>query len=151
MSENDIAIDRVILRASADYLLRISGELATLFGGDLTLGMVFLSVLQASIGHIPYGRSSEFFDDDGVVPTNLRRSVSTLAIANSLNMPRETVRRHINKLVEAGFLERDPRRRIMVVDTALRRPDVTKAVRANRAHLENFLRLLRRNQLMNLD
>lgn len=151
MSDDDIAIDRVILRASADYLLRVSGELATLFGGDLTLGMVFLAILQASIGHIPFTRVSESSDPDGVVPTNLRRSVSTLAVANSLSMPRETVRRHVNKLVEAGYCERDERRRIMVVDVALRRPEVTKAVRANRTHLENFMRLLRRNQLMNLD
>lgn len=151
VSDDDMTADRVILRASADYLLRIVTELAELFAGDLILGIVFLALVQASISHIPRVRTSPIFDPDGVVPTSARRVVSTLAISNSLGMPRETVRRHINRLVEAGYCTRDERRRISVLDSALRRPEIVKAIRANRLHLESLTRLLSRNGLLRAD
>ena len=151
MSENDVTADRMILRLSADYFLRIVTELAQLFAGDLIRGVVFLALVQASISHVPKVGSSPMIDPDGVVPTSERRVVSTLAISNSLGMPRETVRRHINKLVESGYCARDERRRISVLDSALRRPEIVKAIRANRLHVESLTRLLSRNGLLRTD
>lgn len=139
--------ERHISRVSADYMLRTIAELAGLFDGDILIGVIFLAIFRASVEHPGSGLRKPGAFDGGVVPDSARRPITTLALANSLNMPRETVRRYVNRLIELGFCARDAERRLMVTEAVARRPEVVGLIRANRRHLERVLSALRRESL----
>ena len=138
----------MLARASADYLLRALEELGALFEGDLVTGVVFLALARASIpvrtGELRAGAVSE----DGVVPDRVRRPMTTLAIANSLKMPRETVRRHMNRLVALGYCERVGGRKVMVTAQVMRRPEIEAMLAANQRHLMTALAPMKRAGLL---
>lgn len=146
--EGELALDRHISRLSADYLLRAIAELAGVFDGDILLGVIFLALSRSSIEYQGPGLRNPNAQADGLVPDTARRPISTLALANSMGMPRETVRRHVNRLVELGYCERDADRRLMVTEAVMRRPEMVGMIRANRRHLERVLSPLRREDVI---
>ena len=146
--EEASAQERQISRLSADYVLRTIAELAGLFDGDILMGVIFLAMFRASVENAGPGLRNPRAFDDGVVPDSARRPITTLALANSLNMPRETVRRYVNRLIDLGFCARDAERRLMVTEAMARRPEVVGLIRANRRHLDRVLSTLRREDLI---
>jgi hypothetical protein len=142
------AQQRQIGRLSADYVLRAIAELASMFDGDILMGVIFLALFRASVEHPGPGLRNPRAFDDGVVPDHARRPITTLALANSLNMPRETVRRYVNRLVDLGFCARDSERRLIVTEAMARRPEIAALFRANRQHLERVLSALRREDML---
>ena len=97
----------MLARISTEFVLRrVNRARTSVFGGDLIMTLVFAAVTQANVSHI---------DDDQVLasrwgtlaappPDDLRRPVSGYAVALALGLPRETIRRKINTLVEQGLL-----------------------------------------------
>ncbi|MCI3135392.1 hypothetical protein [Phenylobacterium aquaticum] len=133
---------------SADYVLRAIAELASMFDGDILMGVIFLALFRASVEHVGPSLRNIVAGEDGVVPDHARRPITTLALANSLNMPRETVRRYVNRLVELGFCARDSERRLIVTEAMARRPEIGALFSANRRHLERVLSALRREDML---
>jgi len=129
---------RLLSRMTADFLLRTVAELTPLFGGDVSLMLVFMTVAMSTIADPVSAGQAWTFQGDGVVPDNLRRPVSTMAVANALNMPRETVRRYIKRLVEMGYCAVGEDRRVIMTAEILRRPEVAQVVARNR---QNLMRL----------
>lgn len=79
-------------------------------GDDLVTTLVFIAVTQANVGHVDedpalFGLWGQLEEP---VPDELRRPVSGYATALALGLPRETVRRKINALVERGLLVNAP-------------------------------------------
>ncbi len=142
------AVDRDIGRLSADYLLRAIAELAKVFEGDILLGVIFLTLARVSVEYQGPDLRNPQADAEGVVSDAGRRPITTLALANSLNMPRETIRRYVNRLVELGYCQRDSERRLMVTEAVMRRPEMAQMIRANRRHLERVIAPLRRANLI---
>lgn len=139
-----LAVPRVLGRAAADYLLRALAEVSALFSGDLNTGVIFLAIARASVPVRPGELRNPHVGEDGVVPDHARRPITTLAVANSLRMPRETVRRHINRLIELGYCERTTGRRIVVTANIMRRPEIEALLAANHQHLVTVLAPMRR-------
>jgi predicted ArsR family transcriptional regulator len=98
----------VLARISTEFVLRrVNRVRLSVFGGDLITTLVFAAVTQANVGHV---------DDDDLLaarwgtlrappPNELRRPISGYAVALALGLPRETIRRKINALTEAGLLQ----------------------------------------------
>ena len=76
-------LQRLIFRCASDYLLDEMGLLTGRHGGDFIQAVTFLALVQASA-------------DPG-------RGISIRALARSLNLPFETVRRKVRELEDAGL------------------------------------------------
>jgi len=104
-----------------DSMLRLL-RLATDAGdGDLEAYMVYLAVVSAGVGRLvrdPVMRKR--YADQTPVPDDLRPTISRRAIAESVGLPRETVRRKIAALIEAGHLAAR-RGGVVIVGPALER------------------------------
>ena len=86
--------------------LRAAQTVLSLDAIDVIIGY---AVLQAGLDHLdqPGGDGHLFADMESPAPDHVRRSISNSALARSLGLPRETVRRRGDRLVERGILARD--------------------------------------------
>ena len=144
----DVRGARLVSRLAVDFLLRSMSDVAALFDGDFARAMIFLTVAQASVVGDRKASHSVAQFSDGVMPDTLRRPVSTMAVANALGMPRETVRRHVNQLVADGFCVRLPDRRILVTEEIIRREDVTQTTQRNILHFRRMVDIMKRENIL---
>jgi len=93
----------VIAVASTRQLLGGIRLLGDLWNGDVLRALVFTAIWTANVKHVV---NTTQVRSQTVLPDELRRPVSVLAIANSLRLPYETVRRHANALEKAGVCRR---------------------------------------------
>lgn len=140
--------DLFLARIGSSYMLRMLAVLSELFDGEVMLGIVFLAVSQAATGHLSLHRELNDFGGDGIVPDELRRPVAVLAIAHSLNIPRETARRHVARLIERGYCAPAPGRRVVIPGDVYRRPEIRAAIEANRRNLQVVFAAARRVDLL---
>lgn len=107
----------VIAVAAINLLLEAMKVLRGFFDGDLVKGLVFTGIRAANVQHItntaPVAHRS-------IVPDVERLPVTALAIADSMRLPYETVRRHTDALVKEGKLVRFGRQGVKVPETAFR-------------------------------
>jgi hypothetical protein len=98
---------RVASRLASDYLLRWLQALSEIADGDLLAGILTIAIIQANVGHLDRGGPGQDYESlDSIPPDSLRRPVSVLALAQGLNLPYETTRRQVAKLVAAGVCVR---------------------------------------------
>jgi hypothetical protein len=104
----DAAVARVTERLCILYFLRVAKILAKQFDGDLARATIGYEIMAANIGYIDRdpNLAGQFSTLDSAPPDDVRRPTSILAVASALEMPYETVRRHVNDLVETGRIER---------------------------------------------
>jgi predicted ArsR family transcriptional regulator len=95
------------------YMLRVSEVLIAEFG-DPFVGFVLLNIVRANIRHLP-------LEDYGFTSGGLaaRRPARPSPLSKVLDVPPETLRRHIRKLERAGYLVR-ARGGMMLDDEAFR-------------------------------
>lgn len=113
-------------------------------GGDFVRAIIVMTIMQANLQHL--GRDPAA-NDGGSPPDDKLRPISALAIANSLGVPRETVRRHIHRLVEAGACRRVTGGYI-VPEAVLKRPEQQAQLAETYQHLRTFLAALRRAEIL---
>lgn len=80
-----------------------------LHDGDLVRGLVYGTIVSANLAHVSNAvLEAELAGGAGQAPDDARRRrpVSAHAIAQSLNLPYETVRTRVVKLIELGLCER---------------------------------------------
>lgn len=147
MIEPDLNIERFVLRLGMDYFLRLATGFARLFDGDVTTALVFLAVSQASVKHLNAPTTINQAAENGLFPDHMRRSISVLAVAESLGSPYETVRRHVNRLVEKGYCVRTSGRGVMVPASAFRRPEFAEVIELNMGGLRQLTAGLERSGL----
>jgi hypothetical protein len=135
---------RLLNRLTIDFLLRAAADAAALFDGDFVMALVFLTLVKGTLADPVAASQNQPFEGDGLVPDALRRPVSTFAVANALGMPRETVRRYINRLVEKGYCQRQPDRRLLVTAEMFRRPEIGDVVVKNHRNLARLISQIRR-------
>ena len=98
---------RLVVRLSTDYVLRLA-EPISLHIGSLVTGLVLMDMIHANTEDL---EDTEGGDDEGgwspagFVPDDLRRGVRPSALSERLGIPNETVRRHIQRLLDDDLCE----------------------------------------------
>ncbi len=85
-------------------------------GRDFLKGMVYSAIWTANVKHVTNSASAI----RKVLPDDVRKPVSVMAVANSLRLPYETARRYAMALVEEGICVRAGRQGLVVTETAHR-------------------------------
>ncbi len=91
-----------------ESLLRLASLASDIYGPDLERCVVYMAVISAAVGH--FQRNPDLrgrYSDVSPLPTEHVLGISRRAIADSVGLPRETVRRKITALIEAGFIVED--------------------------------------------
>lgn len=85
-----------------EALLRLCRLITDHFDCDIECFVCYLAVVSANLGRMM--RSQDLVSDDAPPPDEDRLPVSRRAIAASVGLPRETVRRKVIELIEKGHL-----------------------------------------------
>jgi DNA-binding Lrp family transcriptional regulator len=103
-------------------LVEISRE-----GGDVLSPLLLAAVIEANVANINHDPALQvtYLDLDTPPPDQLRRPVSMNALAASLGLPFETVRRRLRQLQQAGRCETGPRG-VVVPSAALSTPEYVR-------------------------
>lgn len=86
-------------------MLRLCRLASDIYGSDIERFVVYMAVISAGISHIqrdPALRAR--YANDAPLPNELRFGISRRAIAESVGLPRETVRRKIASLITSGHV-----------------------------------------------
>lgn len=107
---DDGANVRKIARLTAEYMISMVGLLTQSSGMDPTDILILNAVSAANVAHLldDPERVDVYWSKGETIPFEVRRPITSLAISESLGLPRETCRRRIKGLVEKGLLERRP-------------------------------------------
>ncbi len=97
------SIARAVVRLNASYTHDAVEAIRGAHDDDPVEAVIFTAVATENTRHLA---PAAFDAVDAVVPDALRRPVSALATANSLNVPYETLRRMFARMVRAGRLAR---------------------------------------------
>ncbi len=87
-----------------EALLRLFRTITDHFDCDIECFICYLAVISANLGRIVRDPESLRLLEDRPPPDEYRLPVSRRAIASSVGLPRETVRRKVMELVEKGHL-----------------------------------------------
>ncbi len=92
-----------------ESMLRLMRMAVDLVDDDLECVVVYLAVVAASVSHIQRDPAAlALYAGDAPLPDNLRLGTTRRAIAESVGLPRETVRRKLVYLLARGHIvERD--------------------------------------------
>lgn len=138
----DAALAPIVTRFSFGYVLRAFQLLIDAFG-DIRTGLLVLAINTANVAalvHTDEGRSTA--DRGGIFPDDVRRPISIARLANSTDLPFETTRRIVQKLIDAGYCRR-VEGGVIVPRATVERSPVVKAVTANLGYVRRFMRDLR--------
>ncbi len=95
---------RLSIRLASEYFLRSMQLLVEFVDGDMATALIFLAIVSANVSHLnadgPDG--APHADTDDVPPDEIRKPISVLALAGSLDLPYETTRRHVARLLQSG-------------------------------------------------
>jgi DNA-binding IscR family transcriptional regulator len=136
------AMARGVARFSRDYILQVLKLLANAYG-DIRVGVVAQTIVTANTAHLeaPMGEGWRYAGIDQPPPDEVRRPVSVAAVAVSLGVPYETLRRQVRRLIEAGVCVRIEGG-LIVPMAVLEHPAGAEATLANVRNVRNFVRNL---------
>jgi predicted transcriptional regulator len=141
-----VEADHTSIRVAARLANGFALDLVKLggFGRDVIDGLLLVAISQANVAQITRNPELQrtYATLDQPPPDEMRRPVSVSAIANSLRLPFETVRRRISGLVEVGVLQ-TARRGVILPTAPLNSPFYRMAAEANYALVRNLYFRLR--------
>jgi len=132
---------RHISRATEEYFLRFVALLHIAFPNEFVRGVIWLAINNANVNHVLNDRSlTELYASiDSPVPDSERRAVSRSAIAQSLGLPLETCRRHINALIADGLCQEAEGGAVIVPGRQLNSPVMRDLMKENMINLRRLL------------
>ena len=136
---------RAAVRLSADYLLRNVEVMSEAVDGDLMLGLIFTAIVQANVRHISDDPElgKQFGLMGSVPPDELRQPISINALSESLNIPYETTRRYVHRLLDLEWCIKVGNRGVVVPGAIIASPQALSAGFKQYSHLVHFLRQLK--------
>lgn len=140
---------RAASREAAYYVLNQVKLARTTVGLSLTTGLVLLAIIRANALHLlddterRQAHAEGAFGFDIIVPDELRKPITTYALASEIEMPYETARRQVGWLVAAKLCERRGKG-LIVPARSLIRPELVEAVKVNWTETQRFLTALGR-------
>jgi hypothetical protein len=131
---------RLAMGLSGEYLLRACQLLVEAYG-DIRAGVVAQTVVTANTAYLD-GRLGGGWRYAGIgesLPDDLRRPVSVARLAQSLDLPYETMRGHARRLIAAGVCERVGGG-LIVPRAVLETPAANRAALTNVGYVRKFVR-----------
>jgi CRP-like cAMP-binding protein len=146
---DDDDVQRLAMRLSVGYFLRFIEILSDLANRNLVQSVILLAIMGANVGALDTDpeTSRRFAGIGAVPPDELRRPISVYALAASLGLPYETVRRQVHKMIDQGLCERIGDEGVIVPARVLEGPQMLKAVERNFQNLSGLDRNLRRAKI----
>ncbi|HEX3407060.1 MAG TPA: hypothetical protein VHS81_07460, partial [Caulobacteraceae bacterium] len=138
--EDGMGIARLAARQSSEYVQRALQLLADLYG-DTRSGVVVQTIVAANTAYLDTrgGDGWRYAGIDEAPPDEARRPISIARVAESLGLPYETARRHVEKLFAAHVCVRVPGG--VIVPGALQdSPAAVRAMLANVGYVRKFAR-----------
>jgi hypothetical protein len=136
---------RRVARVSTGYFLRALRLLTDLGHGDVLDAIICQAIISANTGHL-----NQLHDSvprppppPGLPRDDQRKPISILALADSLGLPFETTRRHVNRLIKNGACKR-VKGGVIVPTATLDAPRYDAATDLNLTYVQQFVRSLRR-------
>ena len=132
---------RAAIRLASNYLLRNVEVMSEAAEGDLMAGLIFSAIVQANVRPISNDPKlgKTYGQMDAIPPDELRSPISVNALAESLRIPYETTRRHVNKLIKLGFCVKVGARGVIVPAAVIASPTLVKGGLQQYSHLMHFL------------
>jgi len=96
---------RLVTRISSRWLLSSLSMVRTFGNGDILDGLILLAITDANTRHLN-GAEGAYAGVDDIPPDELRQPVSVYVIARDLGLSYETARRHVQRLIKAGRIDR---------------------------------------------
>lgn len=120
---------RYLNRLGTDLFLRIGISLAQVFDGDLLSGLVWVTTAHLNVRHLNQPRVLNPLADGGLFPDSMRVAAPAYSVAKYLGLPRETVRRHLHRLVARNYCSLTEGEGFMVTRDILQRPELVRMAR----------------------
>lgn len=137
---SDLAVGRAVARAASEHFLRTLSLVTESLDLDILPAVILLTVMQANVAHLDGGSADETYGAVSTPPPEaVRRPISVLALANGLRLPYETARRHVERLIAAGWCTR-VEGGVIVRAEMLTGPKHQAATLANAANLRRLVR-----------
>ena len=136
---------RAALRLNSDYMLRNVEVVSEAADGDLLGGLIFTAIMQANVRPISNDPKlgKTYGQLDTIPPDEMRWPVSVNALAESLKIPYETTRRHVNKLIKDGWCVKVANKGVIIPATVVGSPAMIQAAFRSFSHLQHFIGQLR--------
>lgn len=133
---------RKIARLTAEYMISMVGLLTQSSGMDPTDILILNAVSSANVAHLieDPDKVNVYWSQGQTIPFEVRRPITSLAISESLGLPRETCRRRIKGLIEKGLLERWPNGLMAIQEKA----DPVQLAMMYAANVQLFRKLVRK-------
>lgn len=129
---------RLVSRLSANFVLRQAEPLTEQIG-DLVTALILLDVIHANTEHCADDAFAAIeASADGYLPDSERRPVRITTLSERLGIPPETVRRHLNGLVNADRCERRADG-YLIPGRILSRSPFVQYMLESQSHLQKFL------------
>jgi DNA-binding transcriptional regulator YhcF (GntR family) len=113
---------RVITRIVLGFMQPTITRIAETFDYDLSLTIALLAIKQANLAPIMSRRELDLVYADAFPPMDALRPISTHALAQTLSLPPETMRRHVARLIRDGYCERVGRQGLRLTEDLVASP-----------------------------
>ncbi len=107
----DAPYSRLFAYFVAEFILRTSLPVVAAFDNDYEEALIFLAISTQNTQNLMLNQATrkQYSSFSVYVPQPLIRPVSRMALARSTNLPRETVRRKVLKLIQHGYVQETPK------------------------------------------
>jgi|LauGreDrversion4_2_1035121.scaffolds.fasta_scaffold1070139_2 hypothetical protein len=96
---------RIVARLGSRWFLQSLTVVKSFGGGDILDGLILLAVTDANTRHLN-GPDGRYHASNDIPPNDVRRPVSVYVVARELGISYETARRHVQRLIKSGRVER---------------------------------------------
>lgn len=96
---------RIVTRLGSRWFLQSLSLVKAFGGGDILDGLILLAITDANTRHLN-GPDGRYQASNDIPPNDVRRPVSVYVVARELGISYETARRHVQRLIKAGKIER---------------------------------------------
>ena len=131
---------RLVTRIVLEFMIDVLAMATRAHGGDIKAMVVFMAIQHANIEGVavdPERAAGADLDDD------LRRPITTHALAQSVSLPPETCRRYVQRLLAAGYCRRLDDRGLIVPAAVMAHAPFAGAIDSTLAAFVRMLTALR--------
>lgn len=139
--EPSIDQKRIVARLSSRWFLQTLTLVKSFGGGDILDGLILLAVTEANTRHLN-GPEGRYHSSSDIPPNDVRRPVSVYVVARELGISYETARRHVQRLIKSGRIER-VEDGVVVPETVFADYDTQGLTAKNYTNVRRFLDQLR--------